>query len=128
MLLTTSLAAFLSYLLMLAAYFRPRQRYFHIPVMIATMVFDVALPIFLYLHRNWWHRLIEQQDIFSSLVWMHFILLITMYALDGAQINSARKVLKGDFTARDDHHSQGRALLIVRALVILSGAILANPD
>jgi len=128
MLLTTSLAALFSYLLMLAAYFLPRQRFFHIPVMIAIMVFDVALPIYLYLHRNWWHRLIEQQDIFSSLVWMHFILLITMYALDIVQINSARKILKGDNSARDDHHTQGKTLLIVRGLLILSGAILANPE
>jgi hypothetical protein len=113
---------------MLAAYFLPRKRFFHIPVMIAIMVFDAGMPVFLYLHRHWWHRLIEQQDIFSSLVWMHFILLITMYALDGAQIHTARKIFKGDLTARDDHHSQGKALLIVRGLVIVSGAILANPD
>jgi len=128
MLLTTSLAAIFSYLLMLAAYFQPRRRFFHIPVMIAIMVFDVSVPIYLYLHRNWWHRLIEQQEIFSSLVWMHFILLIAMYALDAVQIHTARKILKGDLTARDDHHALGKALLIVRGLVVLSGAILASPD
>lgn len=128
MLLTTSLAALFSYLLMLAAYFRPRQRFFHIPVMIAIMVFDVSLPVYLYLHRHWWHRLIEQQEIFSSLVWMHLILLIAMYALDAVQINTARKMLKGDLAARNDHHTQGKALLVVRGLLILSGAILANPE
>lgn len=128
MLLITSLAAFFSYLLMLAAYFLPRHRFFHIPVMIAVMVFDVAMPIYLYLHRDWWHRLIEQQDIFSSLVWMHFILLIAMYALDAAQIHTARKILQGEPGARDEHKTQGKTLLIVRGLVILSGAILANPE
>jgi hypothetical protein len=128
MLLTVSLAALFSYLLMLAAYFLPRRRFFHIPVMLAIMVFDVALPVFLYLHRHWWHRLIEQQEIFSSLVWMHLILLIAMYALDAAQIHTARKMLKGDPAARADHHTQAKALLVVRGLLILSGAILANPE
>jgi len=128
MLLTTSLVALFSYLLMLAAYFRPRQRFFHIPVMLAIMAFDVALPIYLYLHRDWWHRLIERQEIFSSLVWMHIILLIAMYALDAAQIHTARKLLKSDPAARNDHHTQAKALLVVRGLLIVSGAILANPD
>jgi len=128
MLLITILAALSSYLLMLVAYFLPRKRFFHIPVMIAVMVFDVSLPIYLYLHRDWWHRLVEQQEIFSSLVWMHFILLIAMYLLDAAQVHTARRILKGDLTAREDHHTQGKALLIVRGLVVLSGAILANPD
>ena len=128
MLLITTLAAIFSYLLMLAAYFLPRQRYFHIPVMAATMVFDLALPVYLYLHRDWWHRLIEQQEIFSSLVWMHFLLFITMYALDAAQIHTARKILRGDPAARNDHHVQGKTLLWVRGLVILSGGILANPE
>ena len=128
MLLTISLVAIFSYLLMLAAYFLPRRRYFHIPVMIAIMLFDVSVPIYLYLHRNWWHRLVEQQEIFSSLVWMHFILFFAMYALDAVQILTARKMLKGDLTARVDHHTQGKALLVVRGLVVLSGAILASPD
>jgi len=127
MLLTTSIAAFFSYLIMLAAYFLPRQRWFHIPVMFAIMVFDVAMPIYLYLHREWWHRLIEQQELFSSLVWMHFMLFFAMYALDVVQIQTARKMLKGDKAAREEHHSQAKALLVVRALVIISGAILARP-
>ena len=59
---------------------------------------------------------------------MHVTLFIAMYALDGAQIHTARKMLKGDAAARADHHSQAKALLIVRGLVILSGAILANPE
>lgn len=127
MLPITTLAAAFSYLLMLAAYFLPRWRWFHIPVMLSVMAFDVSLPVYLYLHRRWWHRLIEQQEIFSSLVWMHLILLISMYALDAVQILTARKILKGDETARAEHRSQGKALLIVRGLVIVSGAILADP-
>lgn len=127
MALTASLAAIISYLFMLVAYFRPRQRLFHIPVMLAIMVFDVSLPVYLYLHRNWWHRLIEHQEIFSPLVWMHLILLIAMYTLDVVQITSARKIMKGDTAAREDHRTQAKVLLIVRGLAIVSGAILANP-
>jgi len=112
MLLTISLTALLSYLVMLAAYFMPQRRYFHIPVMVATMAFDVSLPVYLYLHRHWWHRLVEQQELFSSLVWMHFILLIGMYTLDAIQIHTARKILGGDATARIDHHSHGKSRLM----------------
>ena len=123
----TIVAAIVSYLLMLAAYRMPRRRYFHIPVMAACLLFDLAMPIYLYTHRHWWHRLVEQGDIFSFLVWMHFGLLITMYVLYGTQINTARKIFKGDAEARAAHHAQGKALLLSRGLVIVTGAILANP-
>jgi hypothetical protein len=72
--------------------------------------------------------LIEQQDLFSFLVWMHFGLLVTLYGLEAAQVYSATKLLRGDGEARRDHHNQGKALLAVRGLVIVTGAILANPD
>jgi hypothetical protein len=125
--LTPFITSFSSYLLMLAAYRLPRHRYFHIPVMISCILFDIAMPIYLYTHRHWWHRLVEQGDIFSFLVWMHFGLLITMYVLYGAQISTALKIFKGDPEARVTHHAQGKALLLARALVIITGAILANP-
>ena len=116
-----------SYLLMLAAYFLPRHRFFHIPVMLSAILFDVGMPFYLYTHRNWWHRLVEQQEMFSSLVWIHFTLFTAMYALEAVQIHTARKILKGDPDARAEHHAQGKTLLIVRGLVILTGATLAEP-
>ena len=121
---TTSL---ITYLLMLAAYFLPRFRYFHIPVMVSCLLFDIGMPVYLYTHRHWYHRLVEQGDIFSFLIWMHFGLLITMYVLYGTQINTALRMFKGDPDARADHHGQGKALLLARGLVIITGAILANP-
>ena len=127
MTLNPFLVACASYLVMLAAYFMPRRRAFHMPVMGATVLFDVAMPFFLATHRNWWHRLIEQNDIFSFLVWMHFGLLITLYALEAAQVATARQILKGVPSARAAHHSQGRALLMARALVIITGGFLAEP-
>lgn len=122
------IAALLSYALMVVAYFLHRQRWFHVPVMLAIIVFDIAMPVYLYLHRNWWKRLIEQGDITSFLVWMHIGLLITMFVLDGVQILTAARIFKGDHTARPDHSLQGKALLAVRGLVVLTGAALANPE
>lgn len=120
-------AALISYLFMLAAYFLHRQRWLHIPVMFAIIVFDVSMPFYLYLHHNWYKRLIVQGELISSLLWMHLGLLIAMFILDGVQVITARKVIQGDKAARNDHHTQGKALLIVRGLVIVTGAILENP-
>jgi hypothetical protein len=119
------IVASLTWLLMLVAYYLPRLRFFHIPVMSAIIAFDVGMPLYLYTHRDWWKQLIEQQDIFSFLTWMHFGLLAVMYALELVQVLTARRLLNSDETARKDHHSQGRALLWVRAMVIVSGGLLA---
>lgn len=122
------IAASVSYLVMLAAYFLHRQRWLHVPVMVAMLCFDIGMPIYLYTHRHWYHRLIIEGDMFSFLVWMHFAVLVGLYALYGMQILTARKILQGDAAARADHHSQGKMLLLARGLVILSGAILAFPN
>jgi hypothetical protein len=89
--LTPFVVASATYLVMLAAYFRPHHRLFHIPVMISVMIFDLGVPVYLYTHRDWWKRMIEEQEIFSPLVWMHGALFIGLYALDVAQVYSARK-------------------------------------
>lgn len=122
----TFIAAWASYVLMLAAYHLHRKRGFHIPVMISVMIFDLAFPFYLYSHRHWYHRLIEQQEIFSSLVWMHAGILLVMYALYGAQIFTAMKILKGDAESRATHHSQGKVLLVVKLFAILTGMLLAH--
>ncbi len=123
--MTPFIAAVISYLLMLVAYFQHKHRLFHMITMASSIVFDVSMPIFLVTHRHWWHRLVEQGDMFSFLVWMHFGLLITLYALEGVQILTARQILKGNVAARSAHRQQGRALLMVRGLVIFTGGILA---
>jgi hypothetical protein len=126
--LTPFVVASATYVVMLLAYFLPRKRYFHIPAMIAVIIFDLGVPFYLYTHRDWWKQMILQQEIFSPLVWMHGALFIALYALEATQIYTARKILKGDQTARADHRSQGKALLVVRGMVILSGAILGKQD
>lgn len=121
------IAAAVSYALMLAAYAMPHRRTIHVPVMVSVVLFDIGMPFYLYSHRDWWHRLIEQQELFSFLVWMHFGLLVTLYALYAVQIHTAVKLFKGMPDVRTDHRAQGKALLLARGLAILTGAILANP-
>ena len=122
----TFLAAWASYALMLAAYRLHRKRTVHMSIMISVMIFDVLFPFYLYSHKHWWHRLIEQQEIFSSLVWMHAGILLVMYALYGAQIFTAMKILKGSTESRASHRSQGKVLLVVKLFAILTGMLLAH--
>lgn len=120
-------AALASYLLMLLAYRWSAQRALHIPAMVALILFDLGMPFYLYATRDWYKRLIEQGDIASFGIWMHLGLVLTLYALYVFQLRSVRGVLRGDAEARTEHHGQGKAILVVRGLVILTGAILAEP-
>ncbi len=118
--------ALASYPLMLVAYRWSKQRLLHVPVMVSLMLFDLGIPFYLYATRDWYKRLIEQGDIASFGVWMHLGLVLTLYALYVFQLLSVRGVLSGDAEARTNHHGQGKAILVVRGLVILTGAILAE--
>ena len=121
--------ALASYPLMLLAYRWSKQRLLHVPMMVSLMLFDLGMPFYLYATRDWYKRLIEQGDIASFGVWMHLGLVLTLYALYVFQLLSVRGVLRGDAEARTNHHGQGKAILVVRGLVILTGAILAeSPD
>lgn len=118
--------ALASYVLMCVAYLRPTQRLFHMPVMISCVVFDAGMPFYLYATRDWYKRLIEEGDITSFGIWMHLGLVLTLYALYMVQVRSVPGLLRGDATARSEHHSQGKAILIVRGLVLLMGGLLAE--
>ena len=123
-----------TYLLMLFAFSRPQWRTFHIYTMVFIMLFDLAVPVYLFLQRDWYTRLFEHGDIASFLVWMHFILPLALYILYVFQIIAARKLLQGDVDAevysgaRIDHRGQAKAILVVRALTIFTGALLIEPD
>ena len=117
-----------TYLLMLAAYFYSRYRWFHVPVMVAMIVVDVLFPFYLYLTHDWYKRLIVHEEIFSFLIWMHFGLILTLYALYFLQIQTARKIFKGNAEARSEHHSQAKAILLVRGLVIATALLLVDPE
>jgi hypothetical protein len=122
------IAAIASYLLMVAAFYWHRLRGFHIPVMVAIIVFDLGMPVYLILNRDWKTRLLDHGDILSFGLWMHFGLLIALYVLYAVQVQSALKlVASGDDEARSAHASQAKGIMLVRALVIFTGAMLADP-
>ncbi len=121
------LFAIATYALMVMAFFLAKWRYFHMPVMITTILFDLLIPFYLVLTNDWYKRLIEQEEIFSFMIWMHFILVLTLYALYGLQIMTIKKMINGDVVARQEHRTQGMGVLIARGLVILSAAMLIDP-
>lgn len=124
-------AALLTYLLMIAAFYWHRNRGLHISVMLGVMLFDLAMPFYLVSTRDWYTRLIVHEDILSFGMWTHFGLLVTLFVLYAIQIQTALRLLKpadqdvGDNRAM--HRAQAKGILLVRALVIFSGAILAEP-
>ena len=128
MLVDTFVAATLSYLLMVAAYYLNQRRRFHVTVMVSVMLFDICMPFYLYANRDWKTRLIEHGDIFSFLVWTHFGLLISLFVLYAIQITAGRKLLSGDAEARPEHRNVAKGILLVRALVIVSGGLLIQPE
>lgn len=124
----TIIVAGMTYGLMLLAYFLHHIRYFHIPTMVAIMLFDLAFPFYLYMNRDWPKRLFEEGDIFSFLLWTHFGLLISLFVLYAIQIMAGRQLARGLQSARAEHKNVALGILAVRALVIISGALLYQPD
>ena len=120
--------AFVTYLVMLLAFYMRHLRKVHIPIMVSLLVFDLCVPFYLFMTRDWKTRLIDSGDILSFGVWMHFGLVLTLYVLYVLQVQSAMKLLKGDKEMRVDHNGQGKAILVVRALVIFTGALLIDPN
>ena len=122
----TILVALFTYAIMLLAYFMHKHRRFHISVMVGVMLFDLLIPIYLFMARDWYTRLIEHEDILTFGVWMHFMVVIVLYILYAFQIAAARKILRGDESAkaRQEHRAQAIGILLVRAFVIITGAML----
>lgn len=124
-------AAVLTLLIMILAFYWHRMRRFHITVMVSVMVFDLAMPIYLVSTRDWYTRLIVHADILSFGVWAHFGLLVSLFVLYAMQIQTALKILKPVDQATGDnramHRAQAKGVLLVRTLVIVSGALLAEP-
>lgn len=117
-----------TYALMLAAYYFARHRWFHVPVMSGMVIVDIVFPFYLYLTHDWYRRLVVHEEIFSFLVWMHFGLVLTLYALYFLQIQTARKIFAGDDEIRSEHRSQANAILLVRGLVIATAFLLVEPE
>ncbi len=116
-----------TWLLMCAAFFLHRIRRFHITVMTAVIAIDVCFPIYLVVTRDWWKRLFLDGEILNFLLWMHLMLIITLYVLYVVQVQAGRGLLRGDDKVRGEHRGQGIAILVTRALVIMTGGLLAEP-
>ena len=128
MLAETVIASFVTYLLMLLAYYWHEKRVFHVSVMSFIVVFDLCMPFYLYATRDWKTRLIDDGDILSFGVWTHFGLIITLYILYVIQIMAGMNLLKNNEESRDEHKAVAKGILLVRALVIISGALLIQPE
>jgi hypothetical protein len=97
----------------------------------ALVIYDLLIPVYLYLNRDWYTRLIERGDILTFGVWMHFMLVLVLYMLYGFQIATARKILRNDdgaSKARSEHRAQAKGILLVRVFVIFTGALLYDPE
>lgn len=124
----TVIVATLTYPVMLFGYYMRERKKIHIPIMVSIMIFDVLTPFYLYSTRDWKVRLIDDGDILSFMVWTHFGLLITLFVLYALQITAGRQLLKGNAAARPEHRNIAKGLLLVRALVIASGALLVQAE
>lgn len=122
--------ATLTFLLMLVAIYWHRARRFHVAIMSAVIAFDIGMPFYLAMTRDWNKRLLVDGDILSFGLWMHFGLIITLFVLYAIQIQAGLKLLR---TAshpdqiRREHRMQAKGILLTRALVIVSGAMLYEP-
>ena len=120
------IAGVISYLVMLIAMRLHRIRALHISLMTAIVLFDLSMPFYLYATRDWKTRLIDDGDILSFGVWTHFGLIVALFVLYAIQIMAGRKLMRGDDAARSEHKSSAIGILLVRALVIVSGGMLAQ--
>ena len=124
--------ATLTFLPMLLAVYWHRLRRFHVSVMLSIIAFDIGMPFYLMMTRNWNKRLLVDGDILSFGVWMHFGLIIALFVLYAIQVQAGLKLLKGTKNDSEEVHREHRLLargvLFVRALVIASGAMLSEPE
>lgn len=124
----TILVALGTYGLMILAFYLARYRRLHIAIMAGIIIFDLLMPFYLYMNRDWYHRLIEREEIFSFLIWMHLGLVITLYGLYVMQIHAGRSIIRGKSGARTEHRGQAKAILLVRGLVLATAALLVDPQ
>jgi len=129
---TSILLVLISFVVMAAAWYWRKQKRFHISAMISLMVFDVMFPVYLYLTHDWKKRLIDEGEIFSSLLWSHLMLVMILYALYVLQVSAGRAMLAHRVGAkhqhhRDEHQKQFIGIVVARLLVFASGWLLLVP-
>jgi len=122
--------ASLTLLLMLVAIYWHRAHRFHVPVMFSVIAFDIGMPFYLMMTRDWSKRLLTDGDILSFGVWMHFGVIISLFVLYAIQISAGLKLLKTTSDTADirqEHRMLAKGILLARTLVITTGAMLSEP-
>ena len=122
----TVIFASVTWCMMLAGFFASRHRRFHPTLMTAINAVDFAFPFYLYLTHDWGRRLFDEGAILSVLLWVHLSFVITLYVLYVVQIQAGLLLLRNDNRLRKEHRAQGISILIVRALVVFTGALLVE--
>ncbi len=117
----------LTWFIMLGTFFLYRIRWLHVSVMSSIIALDFCFPVYLLLTRDWQKRFFHDGEIMSFLLWMHLMLIITLYVLYVVQIQAGRRLLRDDQKVRGEHRGQGVGILVTRALVILTGGLLVEP-
>ena len=118
----------ITYFIMLLAFKFHHVKAFHVPTMVFIILYDLSVPFYLYMNRDWKTRLIDDGDILSFGVGMHFGLLAALFILYGLQVTAGRRLLKNDEGGRQEHKSAAKGILLTRALVIISGALLVQEE
>jgi len=120
----TLLAVIISFIAMGVAYRYARIRSLHVTVMLLVVTFDIVFPVYLYLVNDWYKQMIQEEQIFTFSPWMHFMLIIVLYALYVIQIQAGRRLLADHKEARQPHKQQGQGIMLARLLVFATGALL----
>lgn len=117
----------ITWLVMLGGFLMYRFRTVHVSIMGSLIVVDFCFPLYLFLTRDLIRRFFEEGEILSFLLWLHLMLIITLYTLYVVQIQAGRRLLRGDQSVRSEHRGQAIGILVTRALVIATGGLLAEP-
>ncbi len=117
-----------SFVVMFIAYYVRKQRLWHIRLMGSVMLFDLIFPVYLYAAHDWKYRLIDQEELFSFLIWAHLFLILTLYSLYVFQVQEGKQVIAKREGARQNHRVQSRGIFVIRALVFITGALLIAPE
>lgn len=124
----TVVFATVTWCIMLANFFLSRYRRLHPTIMTAIVVIDFAFPFYLYLTRDWGRRLFEEGEILSVLLWVHLSFVIMLYVLYVMQLQAGLSLLRHEQRLRKEHRGQGIGILVVRALVVFTGALLVESN
>jgi len=118
-------------LLQFAAFYFAHIRSFHVSVMVLLLIIDICFPVYLFMTRDWYNQLIVQGDILTFGVWIHFMLVITLYVLYAVQVQVARTIVARKenveriIELKKEHRAQGLGILVTRPMMIFTGALLA---